>query len=167
VATGRAIHPYFLELYRLDVEGQVALDPVGPATSGFDHDFGTPSMAATDDGKGEVVRVELAPVLVKAVIDVDQFGGLDMVAAGNDPQTDLRVFVHRRDLAVAGLLDSNEQPTIRDNDRVARVLDRYQRQRLVLSARPLYVTEVRISGLFGDLYWWMVRLGTRSRGGRA
>jgi len=159
MASGRAIHPFYVELRQLVTE----IEDVDI----YDDDLSEALFVADDDDKvGTLKRPEADAILLKATIDMQDFEGLAQVATGNVPSTNLKFFAHKRDLQRAGLLDGTGGISIRVNDRVSRLLDRFKRPAVSFDRVPVYVTEVRPAVLEGGMNFWQVALDVREQGAR-
>src|SRR5262245_42029236 len=95
---GHLIFAFLAELHRLDTRACVTGGPDGTGpliTSGYDPDFKEPVLVdRDDDGIGERVRYEHAPVLLPCQVESEAFDALQMHAAGNSPRFALQLVFH-------------------------------------------------------------------------
>lgn len=158
MASGRPLHFFYVEFKQLVTEDE--------AVDIYDEDLSEPVFVDDDDDKvGTLLRPEGATLLVKATIEVQDFESLRQVATGNAPDSNTKLFIHRRDLKRAGLLNATTgDVTLIVNDRVSRILDRFRRPAVSFARVPVYVVEVRPAVLEHGLNFWQVNLDTRKRG---
>ena len=85
MASGRTIHPFYVELRQLVTE----IEDVDI----YDEELNEPLFVDDDDDKvGVLKRPEADAILLKATIDLQDFEGLTQVATGNVPSTNLKFF---------------------------------------------------------------------------
>jgi len=158
VASGRPLHFFWVELRQLVTED--------PLVDIYDEDLNEPLFVDDDDDKvGTLKRPEKDAFLVKATIEVQDFESLRQVATGNAPDSNTKLYIHRRDLIRAGLLDAaTGVVTLMVNDRVSRILDRFRRPAVSFGNLEIFVTEVRPAVLEHGLNFWQVDLDSRKQG---
>ncbi len=148
---GRLIFPFLAELCRLDTLAMATVDPdgAGPLAGGYDADFKEPVVVdQNDDGVGERVRAEHAPVRVPCQVDTKVFEELRMFASGNAPRSRVDLVFHFKDLERLGLVDgASGDALIHPGDRLSGLYDKAGALVQAVRTPPgLYVTEARPSG---------------------
>lgn len=124
-------------------------DAGGPLTSGYDERFRTPVKVLADpaDQVGVTNRVEGAAIQIPAQIEAEEQERLEMMLSGDSPDGRFRIILHYKDLERLGLLDANNQPTIKKHDRLARILDKLGNEVEVIPNPPgLFVVQVMSRG---------------------
>lgn len=119
---GGLVFRFYAEIYRLDPVAMAAVDPPGPATTGFDDDFQEPRLEAMG-GLGKPIRREMAAVRLPCQVEPDVWDQLRMFDAGNSPSTGIVLTMHFDDLARAGLVTASGEPTLRAGDRLGGLYD--------------------------------------------
>lgn len=132
---GRLIAPLTAEIVRLS--------PSATSTAGaYDADFRTMVPGAA--------RSELAPVRLRAQVEMGQWQAQRFLQAGNLPDSRLSLVFHFRELEQQGLVDVNGAALIRVGDRLTALYDRGNS--ILESLVPnrtggLYITEAQPAGL--------------------
>ena len=125
---GRLIFAFLAELYRLDTQATATQDPdgVGPHDGGYGPDFKESVLVdLDDDGIGERVRLEHAPVRVPCQVDLEMLDQLRMFASGNTPRSNIDLVFHFKDLERMALVDPETgDALIRPGDRLAAIYDK-------------------------------------------
>lgn len=116
---GGLIFRFFADVYRLDPAAMAAVNPPGPAATGFDDDFQEPRL----ETPGAPIRREMAPVRLPCQVEPDVWDQLRLFDAGNSPSTGIVLTMHFDDLARAGLVSASGEPTLRPGDRVGGLYD--------------------------------------------
>ena len=148
---GRLIFPFLAELHRLDTKAFALEDPdgAGPLAGGFDPDFKEPVLVDTnDDGIGERIRKEHAPVRIPCQVEPDAFEALQEYASGNSPRSRIRLVFHFADLEKLGLVDSGSgDALVRVGDRLGAIFDLGGALVQAVRTPPgLFVTEAKPMG---------------------
>ncbi len=117
---GSLINPGLVEIARIDPAATRALNPPGPATSGFDEDFKEPEIAAPEEGEqlGELQTQLQEPIMLPAQQEVDTFEDQSQVLLGSAPSTVIVLVFHFRDLEEAGLVNADGTPKLNVGDRL-------------------------------------------------
>ncbi len=148
---GRLIFKFLAEVHRLDTRTLAVEDPdgAGPLTGGYDPDFKEPVLVDTnDDGIGERIRKEHAPVRIPCQVEPDAFEALQEYASGNSPRSRVRLVFHFADLERLGLVDAaSGDALIRVGDRLGAINDLAGSLVQAVRTPPgLYVTEAKPMG---------------------
>jgi hypothetical protein len=135
-------------VHRLDITATRALNPVGPASSGYDDIFREPVVTDTTAGASVSGRVssrqEQTAIRVPCQVETTLFEELRQAFTGNLSQTRMALVFHRQDLANLGLLDVvTNNILLKKGDRVSQLERRSLAiPVLVFQAPGLFVTEV-------------------------
>jgi hypothetical protein len=134
---GRLIQKFVAELGRIDTS---AIEAAG----NFDDAFREATSIDTDgDGVGDPTRQEMTAIQIPCQIESEVWEALSAHVMGADPDFDIRLVFHFRDLESLGLVGSDGNATITIGDRLIRILDKAGTTEIqqVPAERPLYVTE--------------------------
>lgn len=164
MGSGRAIHYHFAEIFQLNTVAIAAYDPPGAATTGYDPTFRTPVLVDGGDRIGTVKRLEKTAVQVKVTFTDQVFEALRMSGTGNMPDTKVQMMVMLRDAARVGLVDDDGNCTIRVNDRVGRLLDRFGRTVLTFDRPNLFVSQVSPGIVHSTMHSVVLDLEPRDQG---
>ncbi len=148
---GRLIFKFLAELHRLDTKALATEDPdgAGPLTGGYDPDFKEPVLVDTnEDGIGERIRNEHAPVRVPCQVEPDTFEALQEYASGNSPRSRVRLVFHFAELERLGLVDfATGDALVRVGDRLGALYDLGGALVQAVRTPPgLFVTEAKPMG---------------------
>lgn len=135
------IAPVYIIVYRLDIQATWAEDPPGPKSTGYDYIYREPVVERAS-GVRSVNRVESAAVSVKAQMETSTYEELQLALGGNNQATDQTFVLHRKDLATAGLLDSNNECVFKPGDRIDHIEQPLGTTVLTYS-KPLYIYAIR------------------------
>lgn len=139
---GRLIQVFRATFARLDTE---ATETAGR----YDEDFREISKIDTDgDGIGDTGRIEHAEDTIDCQLGGRAFEQLQMVALGNNPQSDMILWLFIPDLEAAGLIDpTTKRCLIGVGARLVKIENKQGELELEIPNPPgLYVTEARLSG---------------------
>jgi hypothetical protein len=147
---GKLIHPQLAEIFQLDTVLTAAdTDGAGPLTSGYDPFLREPikAQAASGEGPGVTQRKEKSTLRVKCQVEISTYDRLRPTFQGNDPDADLAVVFHFKDLEKAGLVDAHGEPAFRIGDRL-NAFYTWRPVKLIWTLRPsLFVKEVQPQSL--------------------
>lgn len=124
---GRLIQKFKAKLRRLDTVTQAA-------AGDFDDVFRTPVKADADgDGIGDVVRTERTANILPCQVASPRYENRSQTDSGNDPDSEVTLYLHARDLEAAGLFDTTTgRPLIQVGTRLESILD-YRTEAVVVS----------------------------------
>lgn len=149
MARGRLIYPFIVRIAQLDTVAMAAdPDGAGPETSGYDIDFREPIGVAADatDRIGETLRIENF-IECMAQIEPGQFEAMTQVLGGTQPDSEIQIVLHFKDLEERNLVDLDGVAKIRLNDRLDRIIDKCGNEVQVIRNPPgLFVTQVLPGG---------------------
>jgi hypothetical protein len=155
---GRLIHPFMVEMYRLDLETMGTDDDL-------DEDYREPKMASTEDGRGEPGRQEMLPIRIPGQIEPDSFNRQTMRELGDQKAGVFGLTFHFKDLERMNLVDAETGiALIRPGDRMAAI---YTKKGKLVQTFPdppgMYVTEATPTGIGmgGERNLLLVRLQSR------
>lgn len=159
---GRLLNVFLAELAQLDTAATAAGPP------GYDPIFREPKVSYDDAGTRSTGRREKALVRLPCQVETGTFEALRMTPTGDAPRSQLTLVFHFRDLEQAGLVDADNRPTIRVNDRLNAIYDKAGAVVMQRFANPpgLFATEVTPSGFGfgGRVNLLVVRFGDRAQG---
>jgi hypothetical protein len=136
---GRLIYKVTAELARLD---SATIESDG----NYDDAFREATSIDTDgDGIGNPTRKELASIKLHCQFEDGAWEALEAHAMGVDPESDIGLVFHFRQLEKEGLVNSDGSPNIAIGDRLVAIYNKRGSTKIhdVPSERPLYVTEAR------------------------
>jgi hypothetical protein len=155
---GRLHHTFLAEFVQIDAAQTRTQDPddVGDTLSGgFDDDFDEIFVFTKADGSRVSAKQEQPPVFLACNVETESWQALQQMMAGNAPNTQVVIVVHRRSLEELQLFDPKTGDTlIRVNDKLVSLRDSC-RCVLARPRRPWYVTQIAPSfgiGTTPDLY---------------
>lgn len=124
---GRLIQRFLAELKRLDTATQAS-------AGNFDDIFRTPKKSdASGDGHGSVIRTEHDSDIIPCQVASPRYENRKQTDMGNDPDSEITLYFHAKDLESEGLFDSTTgRPLIQVGTRLVALLDK-KTQSTVLS----------------------------------
>jgi hypothetical protein len=166
---GRLLQAFAAELAQLDTAATAAdPDGPGPLTSGYDADFQETVLVPSEGPRGRDARREKPVTRVPCQIEVQSFGELAELTAGNSPRSHLVLVFHFADLERLGLVDpTTGDALLRVGDRLVAIRD-LRTDALVQAVRTppgLYLTEPQPQfGLGGRRNLLLATFGERALG---
>jgi hypothetical protein len=135
-------------IHRLNPVATDSLQPYAGATSGYDPDFKeTLTYDTTRQGKTvrENARIELPPVRIPCQVEIVKFEDLRQTFSGDTPDSDISLVLHRMDLSRLKLLEDDNSPSIKVNDRLEKIESNRRPGQVIRPLEPpgLYVFAVR------------------------
>lgn len=141
---GRLHHKFFAEIGMFSaIDTKKDPDGAGPLQSGFDDDFNEIMVFTAPDGARTNAREDEPSVFIPCIIETDSWEALQQYQAGNQPNTNIIITSHRKELERLELLNVERgEPLVRVNDRMLSIRD--DCKRIIYKPRaPFYITQVR------------------------
>lgn len=143
---GRLINPFVAVLGLLDTVATAAdPDGAGPETSGYDDIFDEP-IVYDDSDETTNERIDArkeTQVRVPCQVETAQVDRLDMSFSGDMPDNAIRLVFHFCDLERLGLIDSDNNATIKKGDRLIEIRRACNDTLEQTMRTPIYATHVR------------------------
>jgi|SRR3989339_529451 len=150
----KLVRPLIAEIAQLDSVATAAIDPEGPASSGYDPDFKETVLAAREpDAMVVDQRQEKTLVQIPAQVEVGTFEQLKQSFSGALPNTQMVLVMDFEDLHRLELMDPESDETLlRSSDRITRILNgRGEVIETFLNPPGMFIIELRPSyGLNND-----------------